>query len=443
MSIFSARVAASETEPRAPKSQKETMFQFAEIPNLRHLRMLQVIGRMGGVSAAARELCTSQPAVTQAVANLEAEIGTPIFERCATGTYPTALGKQYLLRLDRFFEFLDAAVAQVMVRHGAGPDRSAPPVDRLMTGTQLRALIVTSEQGRVDDIARELGLAADSLFRSARTLERTFGRPLFDRTAQGPILNKTGTFLAREFRRAVREMELARGEVLLAAGSESLEIVIGTLPMAGSHELAEATRTFMADNPSVKLRLVTGDYGTLLGDLTNSRVDMIFGMLHKPESADDVSEEVLFRDGYCVVARAGHPLADHDQVEPADLARFQWVVPSRGTPRRRRIEAIFDGMEAPPRFHLETSSLPMSRALLLSSDALTLMTRSEVRHDLNYGVLAELRCPYLDDVLLKGVTTRSEWLPTQAHRDFLNSLREATQARYAWIERRASEMNLA
>ena len=77
------------------------MFLFAEIPNLRHLRMLQVIGRMGGVSAAARELCTSQPAVTQAVANLEAEIGTPIFERCATGTYPTTLGKQYLLRLDR------------------------------------------------------------------------------------------------------------------------------------------------------------------------------------------------------------------------------------------------------------------------------------------------------------------------------------------------------
>lgn len=54
------------------------MFQFAEIPNLRHLRMVQVIGRTGGVSCASRELSTSQPAVTQAVANLEADIGTPI-----------------------------------------------------------------------------------------------------------------------------------------------------------------------------------------------------------------------------------------------------------------------------------------------------------------------------------------------------------------------------
>ena len=53
----------------------------------------------------------------------------------------------------------------------------------------------------------------------------------------------------------------------------------------------------------------------------------------------------------------------------------------------------------------------MSRALLPSSDAITLMTRSEVRHDLNYGVLTELRCTYLDDVLLNGVTTRRRAMP--------------------------------
>ncbi len=403
------------------------MFQFAETPNLRHLRMVQVIGRVGGVSIAARELCTSQPAVTQAVANLEAEIGTPIFERRATGTYPTAMGKQYLLRIDRFFEILDTAIAQVQGRHGGGLDRNVAQADRLMTSSQLRSHIVTSEQGRVDEIAQNLGLSPASLFRSARTLERSLGMSLFDRTAQGPIPNKTGTFLAREFRRAVREMELARGEILLAAGTESLELVVGALPMAGSQELAQATRRFMAAHPSAKVRLVTGDYHTLLADLTNSRIDMIFGMLRKPDwAADEVSEEILFRDSYCMVARPGHPLAELDEVTPADLARYQWVVPSVGTPRRNRIEAIFDGVQPRPHFHLETSSLTMSRALLLSSDTITLMARSEVQYELGLGILAGLRCPYLDDVLLKGVTTRADWLPTRAHAAFLDCLREST-----------------
>lgn len=402
------------------------MFQFAETPNLRHLRMVQVIGKVGGVSGAARELCTSQPAVTQAVANLEAEIGTPIFERCATGTYPTTMGKQYLLRIDRFFEILDTAIAQVVGRQGGVSDRNVPRVDRLMTGTQLRSLIVASEQGRVSEIAQSLGLTPASVFRSARTLERVCGRPLFDRTAHGPIPNKICNFLAREFRRAVREIELARGEILLAAGAESLELVVGALPMAGSHELAEATRRFMAFHPRVKVRLITGEYDKLLEDLTNSRIDMIFGMLRKPDWASDVSEEILFQDSYCMTARSKHPLIELDEVMPTDLAQYQWVVPSVGTPRRARIEAIFDGMQTRPRFHLETSSLSMSRALLLISDMITLMTRSEVQYDLDHGILTELRCPYLDDVLLKGVTTRRDWLPTQQHTAFLDCLREIT-----------------
>jgi LysR family transcriptional regulator of gallate degradation len=401
------------------------MVEFAEIPNLRHLRMVQVIGNMGGVSCASRELSTSQPAVTQAVANLEAELGAPIFERCATGTYPTAMGKQYLLRIDRFFEILDNALAHAMGRVADGPDRM-PKVERLMTGTQLRSLIVTCEQGRVREIAHGLGLSPASLFRSARTLEHALGKPLFDRTAQGPVPNRTGNFLAREFRRAAREIEMARGEILLAAGTESLELVIGAMPMAGSYELAEATRRFMDAYPSVKVRLVSAEYDKLLADLSHSRIDMIFGILRKPEWADDVSEEILFRDGYCMVARPGHPLTRLDAVTPADLARYDWVVPTEGTPRRTRIEAIFDGVEARPRFNLETPSLTMSRAVLLTSDTITLMTRSEVQYDIDRGILAHLPCTFLDNVLLKGVTTRSDWLPTKAHNAFLDCLREIT-----------------
>jgi LysR family transcriptional regulator, regulator for genes of the gallate degradation pathway len=402
------------------------MVRVAEIPNLRHLRMAQVIGKTGGVSCASRELSTSQPAVTQAVANLEAEIGTPIFERCATGTYPTEMGSQYLLRIDRFFETLDKAIALVL-GHQDG-DRKAPQIDRLMTGTQMRSLIVTCEQGRVSEIAETLGLSPASLFRSARTLERALGKPLFDRTAQGPIPNRTGAFLAREFRRAAREIELARGEILLASGVESLEIVVGALPMAGSRELATATRSFMGAYPSTQVRLVSGEYHKLLADLSNSRIDMIFGILRKPDWADDVSEEFLFHDSYCMVARPDHPLTRLDEVSPTDLARYDWIVPQRNTPRRTRIEAIFECQEARPSFHLETPSLTMSRAFLLNSDTVTLMTRSEVGSDLELGNLVTLPCPFLDNLLVKGVTTRSDWLPTKAHVAFLDRLREVTAA---------------
>lgn len=402
------------------------MFQFKEFPNLRHLRMIQVIGRLGGVSSASRSLSTSQPAVTQAVANIELEIGAPIFERSATGTYPTVIGKQYLLRIDRYFDILDNAISQVLFSGVNDKGRQLLPVDRLITSTQLRALIVTCEQGRVNEIAQSLDLSPASLFRSARALEHVLGVPLFDRTAQGPIPNRMGNFLAREFRRAVREYELARGEILLASGPGNLEIVVGTLPMAGSHELAKATRAFMAAYPSTNVRLVSGEYHKLFADLENSRIDIIFGILRKPDWAEDINEDFLFSDQYCLVARPDHPLTKLDEVTPADLTNFDWVVPQLNTPRRARIEAIFEKEPTRPAFKLETPSLTMSRAFLLCSDTLTLLTRSEVQIDLELGILKSLRCSFLTNALRKGVTTRGDWLPTEAHRAFLECLREVT-----------------
>lgn len=402
------------------------MFQFAEFPNLRHLRMIQTIGKLGGVSSASRELSTTQPTVTQAVANIEAQLGTPIFERRATGTYPTVVGKQYLLRIDRMFDILDNALAQVLRRPENQQDNHAQRVERLITGTQLRALVVTCEKGRVNEIAQSLNMSPASLIRSARSLEQVLCKPLFDRSAHGPIPNRTGNFLAREFRRAVREYELARGEILLASGNGKIEIAVGALPMAGSHELAKATHAFMTAYPLTKVRLVTGGYHKLLDDLENSRIDMIFGILRRPDWAEDLIEETLFSDSYCLVARPDHPLSKFNEVTPTDLAKYPWVVPQQNTPRRNRIEEIFEEVATRPDFTLETSSLTMSRAFLLCSDTLSLMARSEVQSDLDLGILTSLHCTFLTKVLRKGITIHGNWLPTEAHKAFLDHLRDVT-----------------
>ena len=46
--------------------------------------------------------------------------------------------------------------------------------------------------------------------------------------------------------------------------------------------------------------------------------------------------------------------------------------------------------------------------------------------DLDLGILVDLPCPFLDDILPKGITTRADWLPTAAHEAFLGCLREIT-----------------
>lgn len=402
------------------------MAEFSEIPNLRHLRMVQMIGKTGGVSCAARELSTSQPAVTQAVSNLEDEINTPIFRRSATGTYPTDLGQLYLKRIDRFFDILDNAISEVISHQEIRSKQTIPRADWLMTSTQMRSLIITSQPSRVNELAEAIGLSTASLFRSTRSLERALGETLLERTARGVFPTKTGEFLAREFRRASREIEMARGEVLLAEGVESLDITVGALPMAGSNDLAKATRMFMRDFPNVKVRLISGEYTKLLAELSDSSIDMMFGILRKPDWAEDLREEFMFHDSYCLVARPQHPLVGQGDIRARDLVDCDWVVPQLKTPRRNRIERIFEGREARPKFLLETPSLAMCRALLMDHDTVTLMARSEVQSDLDLGVLVALPCSFLDTVLDKGLTTRADWLPTAAHEAFIKRLRQVT-----------------
>jgi len=401
------------------------MARSLDVPNLRHLRMVQAIGNLGAVNGAARALNTSQPAVTQAVGNLEIELGTPLFERRASGTFPTEHGKRYLHRIDRFFAILDAAVARLTASPLSGSDATSLQADRLITSTQLRSFVITCETGRVHHIADAIGLTVASLFRSARSLERTLATPLFDRTANGLVPNKAGSLLAREFGKAIREIELARDEVLHSTGLAGLEIFVGIPPLPGAYNLVRATNSFAATHPKVRVTFISGDYVRLLADLRCGHLDLMYGILRLPSWVDDLREEVLYRDESCVVVRSQHPVLRRDEITVEDLAAYPWVAPPIGTPRRNRIESIFEKCAVRPLFNMETTSLSLIKSFLFNSSAISLLPRSEVESELSLGLLSIVTIALHEDTQPKGVTTRLGWLPTEAHLAFIECLRQA------------------
>ncbi|MBV7455184.1 LysR family transcriptional regulator [Acidovorax sp. sif1233] len=65
---------------------------------VRHLVLLQQIEAHGTLTRVAHHMATSQPAITHALAELEAIFGAPLFERSPRGMVPTALGAVALAR---------------------------------------------------------------------------------------------------------------------------------------------------------------------------------------------------------------------------------------------------------------------------------------------------------------------------------------------------------
>lgn len=67
--------------------------ESADFVNLRQLRFWLVIIEEGSVTAAARRLAISQPALSQHLRALERRLGGPLLERLPRGVQPTALGR--------------------------------------------------------------------------------------------------------------------------------------------------------------------------------------------------------------------------------------------------------------------------------------------------------------------------------------------------------------
>jgi len=74
---------------------------------MRHLALLLEIERQGSLTRVAQRMATSQPAVTNALLELEDMFGTPLFERGSRGMKATAQGEVVLSRARAMLQDLD------------------------------------------------------------------------------------------------------------------------------------------------------------------------------------------------------------------------------------------------------------------------------------------------------------------------------------------------
>ncbi len=404
--------------------------QVAQL-NLRHLRVFREVAHCRSVSRAAPAVHLSQPAITQAIARLEEQLGARLFDRRSDGMAPTAAGGLFLARVERALAQLrnGAREAQRLAarRQGSGGRAGGfAAFEALVTMAQLRALIAVSTAENFSLAARTLGVAQPSLHRAARDLERLSGLSLYVRTASGIALTGSAAALAQAARLAFAELEQGFAELDELAGTDRGRITVGALPLPRSHLLPAAIEALLARRPEVQVAVVDGPYADLLHDLRHGGIDLLVGALRDPPPIDDIVQEPLFSDPLAVVGRAGHPLGRRRRIGLDDLAAHPWVLPRAGTPTRDSFERLFTGRTAPP-CCVETSSLVLVRALLAGSDRLTLISAHQIRHEVATGQLAPLPFPLPGSARPIGATMRRDWRPTAAQALFLEGLRQAGQ----------------
>jgi DNA-binding transcriptional LysR family regulator len=402
---------------------------LVDVPSLRQLRGFEAVARRQSVSRAAREINLSQPALSQSLVALESQLHARLFERRRSGCYATELGTVFLARVQRFFDHIRSALSDPAVGSPPVGRQSPNAVINKITRPQLRSLIAIAENQSLDAAARWLGISQPSLHRSARELERELRRTLYQRTARGVTTTAQGSELARRFRVALREIEYGLEEVRAAQGMIVSRIAIGNIPHSATRVLSGAIDKLLAIYPKARVQVVDDHYEALLKDLRAGKLDLLFGVLRRPDWASDVHEEPLFSNPYCAVVRRDHPLAGLRRIALRDLAAYDWILPPRGVPRREAFERLFAGLPASPRVSVESTSPALYLSILTSSDRISLFSRLQAEQA-GDRVRALLELPVHSGALSRvdGVATRADWQPTLVHRQFVQLLRDQSAA---------------
>ena len=400
-----------------------------EVPNLRHLRLLVAAVSKGSLTRAADHVHISQPAASQAIQRLADVFGARLLERIGNRVIPTPEGRIVADRAARALAHLSEAGRRMARATRGGPGGgglASDLLERHATMAQLRALAAFAEAGSFSGAARALGQTEPSVQRAAREAERIAGVALFDGSFRALRLTPAGETLARHAALTLREVAAARMELAEREGRFDGRLVIGTLPLVRTRIVPEAVVALAARHPSAQIEIVDGPYEALVQALHLGACDMIVGALREGAAAPGLTEEVLFRDGLALVARAGHPLAGR-RLTGADLAGVSWVLPRRGTPSRAILDRLMEGwgIAGGGSGQIETGSLVALRGILAASDAITILSPRQIEVERAAGLLTVLDLPLKGTERPIGVTTLDSWQPTALGRDALAALRAA------------------
>ncbi|MGH8325465.1 MAG: LysR family transcriptional regulator, partial [Steroidobacteraceae bacterium] len=398
----------------------------------RHLHAFREVAQLGSTSAAARSVHLTQPAVTQAIAQIEDHFGARLFTRSSTGMQLTGAGEICAERIGRALRALHEGIVELR-----GNSRDPASLIRVVHGmrtAQLRALTAIVQHRNFTLAARSSHMAQPTIHRAARELERLLEVPLFEKTSFGIVPTSGAEYLARRAGVAFAELEQARAEISALNGTEQGRTVAGACSMAQHPFLIpEAFIEFTLRCPEHGISILNGTYEHLVASLRIGETDFLIGPLRSSDLPHDVVQEHLFDDPLAIIVRADHPLARRRRFTAADLLRYPWIAPRKGAPLRSDFETLFQvaGVPAPER-PLECNSLSSARAFLLATNRLMLVSPHHFREELQVGTFALIAHPTGPVVRPMGLISRRDWRPTRTQAGLLEVIRQRSRRAQQW-----------
>ena len=151
------------------------------------------------------------------------------------------------------------------------------------------------------------------------------------------------------------------------------------------------------------------------------------GLLWGGVDESEITRERLVELPYVIVGGSKHPLAGRKGVRLTELCEYDWIAPNLGTARRATYDKMVAAMPKSPNAAIHASALATLRLLIAKSERLAVLTKFEFDQEFGMGGFALIDVEPIVSNHHLGMVWRSNWLPTNMHKHFLDLMRIKTK----------------
>lgn len=193
----------------------------------------------------------------------------------------------------------------------------------------LRTICAIAEEGSVSKAAARIGVSQPAMTTQLRSIERLIGGDLFERSPSGSVPTELGRNLIRSARVVLDDVKtLLNAADPRSRSAAETSLVFASMPMLFTGTVVSELAAWIR---CAEVRVQTYTAGSGVLDLVASgRADLaLFEWFEGFDQRKLPGLEVrtLVREPQFVGLSADDPLAQADEVDLADLARRDWVVP--------------------------------------------------------------------------------------------------------------------
>ncbi|OAB44348.1 LysR family transcriptional regulator [Paenibacillus glacialis] len=245
---------------------------------------------------------------------------------------------------------------------------------------QLQYALQIAAERNFSRAAEKLHIAQPSLSQQLSKLEKEIGVLLFQRNTSSVELTHAGAAFMEQAQKIIDAVELLRQEMSDISQLRGGKVVVGSMPITGSHLLPYVLPTFKLTFPDIEISLVEDSSMNLEKLTALGKTDL--SLLSLPLVEPSLAYEIIGKELIDLAVPTNHPLAQRASaskqpvaVNLEELKGEPFIVLKRGQGFRKMMIELCQQAGFEPHVVFESSNMETIQSLVAAGMGVTLVPR--------------------------------------------------------------------